>query len=212
MTRLLATAAFLAASTTAWAHPPTSSPNPRGRSYVEDGGEESASVTIRLTANVVATSWLRISERGDTDMTVHQNGKTGTIHFGNVNSEGLEPHNGHVVERRDDKGAFYVADLLAEVRITGGVQGELSVAPGGAPDVAGLDFRFACGEVSESAYRGARSSNVAGTFSLEEGGTCAEPIPNRGSRPLELAMHVGDNARGGSYVGTYVITLTPDIL
>jgi len=180
---------------------------PRGVSAQSDG-TSAASVTIVLSARVVGTSSIGVRGYRNTDVAQGPRG-TGFIRLGKVDSEGRRPETGRAIERRDDQGAFYVADVRARTRFSGGVRGELHVS--GGREVAGdVDFRWVCGNLPESVYRFASSADAPGTHDLGSAeGACSHP---GNEVPVQLVMHVPDGAQPGDVAGTYVFTAAPELM
>ena len=192
---------------------PANTPSPRNRSGVSDETRDgsAASVSIRLSATVVGTTAISVRGVHDTNLVVGPRGN-GFIRLGTVSSEGIAPRTGNAIERSDDGGAFYVADLRVHTRFSGGVDGELSVSSSGTSSD-NVEFRFACSRVPEGAYRRAHSGAVPGTFALENSATtCSGREGEEGATPLQLVMHVPDGARSGRVSGHYVLTAAPELM
>ncbi len=188
---------------------PRDSINPRGQSGVSasSDGSSSASVSVRLSATVVGTTSIRISGVGDTHMTPGRRG-TGFVNLGPVNSEGRRPLTGRVIERADDGGAFYVADLHAQTRFSGGVGGELHISSSGtvSDDVT---FGFSCSRLSDGVFRRSQSAVATGAFALERTSTSCD---GGEQTPVSLVLHVPDQAQQGRVSATYVLTAAPELL
>ena len=132
------------------------------------------------------------------------------MNLGPVSSEGRRPLTGRVIERADDGGAFYVADLRAQTRFSGGFDGELHVSSAG-PVSDNVTFGFSCSRLSDGVFRRSRSEVVNGAFALESASTRCD---NEGDEqtPISLVLHVPDQAQRGRVSATYVLTAAPELL
>jgi hypothetical protein len=133
---------------------------------------------------------------------------TGFVNLGPVSSEGRRPLTGRVIERADDAGAFYVADLHAQTRFSGGVEGELHISSAGAVDD-NVTFGFSCSRLSDGVFRGSRSPVADGAFAL---GATSTSCDGGEQTPLSLVLHVPDQAQQGRVSATYVLTAAPELL
>jgi hypothetical protein len=188
---------------------PRDSPNPRGQQGISatSDGSSSASVSVRLSATVVATTSIQISGVGDTHVTPGRRG-TGFVNLGPVSSEGRRPLTGRVIERADDAGAFYVADLRAQTRFSGGVDGELHISSAGEVDD-NVTFGFSCARLSDGVFRRSRSPVATGAFALDATSTRCD---GGEQTPVSLVLHVPDQAQQGRMSATYVLTAAPELL
>jgi len=172
------------------------------------------SVSITLRARVVSSTWVELSGRDGTDLSSDDDDDGRDADLGTVDSEGHSDRHGHAVERRDDRGAFHVADVSAKVGFTHGGHGSLMVSAG--DDVsyaAGLGYRFSCGDLADAAYANATSAAAPGTTALTgQEARCASHLAEGDEVNLALAMHVGDETPSGEYAATYVVTAVPDII
>ncbi|MFT6376838.1 MAG: hypothetical protein ACJARS_003497, partial [bacterium] len=185
--------------------------NPRGQHGVSASadGTSSASVSVRLSATVVGTTSIRVSGAGETRITPGRRG-TGFVNLGLVNSEGRRPLTGRVIERADDGGAFYVADLRAQTRFSGGIAGELHISSSGAVSDE-VTFGFSCSRLSDNVFRRARTGVADGAYALDARSTSCDG-DGREQTPVSLVLHVPDRARPGRMSATYVLTAAPELL
>ena len=206
--RHLIVAIALLAPSLALAGPASGSRGNHGGVSSESRDGSAASVTIRLSATVVGTT--RLSVQGAKNTTVASGIRgTGFIRLGEVDSEGRRPETGHVIERRDDQGAFYIADVRAETGFSGGVNGQLYVS-GSNIDGSDVDFRWVCGDLPDSVYRFASSADAPGTNGLSGDSEACDP---RGAHvPVQLVLHVPDGAAHGDVGANYVFTAAAELM
>lgn len=182
----------------------------RGRAIsASSDGTSSASVTVRLSATVVGTTSIQVAGVRDTVVTPGRRG-TGFVNLGPVSSEGRRPLTGRVIERADDGGAFYVADLQAQTRFSGGMAGELHISSNGRMSEE-VTFGFSCTRLSDGVFRRSRSAVANGALPLQVASTRCDGAGSD-ETPVSLVLHVPDQAASGRVSATYVLTAAPELL